>query len=135
MARFIVEAKGLEKGRVVSAFPNGHVFGSQEDIFEIEKKDGDRTKWAGTFVIVDIPDMLIEEAQALAAPVITYSDGPIDEITGLPTPIATIVYNSAGLFDFDKMAKTGPEKQKLTVDFRVELSRVDALPHITIRTA
>lgn len=135
MARLLVIADGSRKGQISVAKPDGHVFGAMEDKGQYQRKHGNVDEWPGTFVIVDMVGMTIEEATELADPVITYKAGEIDPIDGKPKQIATIHYNSKGLVDFEAMAGTSERSDKLTVDRTVSREVTEVREYITERTS
>lgn len=135
MARLLVRTKGGVKGDITAVFPNDHVFGAMEDIVEHKKRYGNTDRWSSSFVIVDIPDMSIEEARLLKESVVTRKDGAIDEATGLPEDIFTIHYNSKGNIDYEAMADTPEKITTLQKDSRVIINKVDANSKIVERSA
>lgn len=134
MARLLVIASGERKGQISVARPDGHVWGAMEEKRQYQRKHGNVDRWPDTFVIVDLEGMTVEEATALADPVVTYRDGEIDSIDGRPKRIATIHHNSRGLVDFDSMAGTPERSDELTVDRRVRRQVADVRQYITERT-
>ncbi len=135
MARLLVMASGERKGQISVAKPDGHVWGAMEDKAQYQVKHGNVDGWPDTYVIVDLVGMTIEEATALADPVVTYKDGEIDPIDGLPKQIATIHHNSRGLVDFESMADTSEMNTELAVDSKVSRKVVEVLQYITERTS
>ena len=133
MARLLVHANGERKGQIVVGVPNEWVFGAMEDKDQYRAKYGDSDGWPDTFVIVDLPDMSIEEAEELAAPVMTYKDGAIDPLDGLPKQILTIHYNSKGLVDFEAMADTSAKLTELSDDRKVSRNVEEVRQYITER--
>lgn len=135
MARLLVRTKAGFKGDISTVKPNSHMFGAMEDIVEHKKKYGNTNKWSGNFVIVDIPDMLLEEAQLLREPVVTRIDGNIDEITGKPKDVWTIHYNSKGNIDYEAMADTPEKVTILNKDSKVTATKLESQSKIIERTA
>jgi hypothetical protein len=135
MARLLVLAKGRRKGQISVAKPDDHVWGAMEDKRQYQRKHGNTDNWPGTFVIVDLVGMSIEEATALADPVVTYKDGEIDPIDGKPKRIATIHHNSRGLVDFDAMTDTPERGDDLTANRTVSRDVSEVRQHITERTS
>jgi hypothetical protein len=128
-----VIADGIRKGQISVAKPDAHVFGAMEDKRQYQRKHGNVDKWPATFVIVDLVGMAIEEATALADPVVTYRDGEIDPIDGKPKQIATIHHNSKGLVDFEAMAGTSERSDELAADRTVARDVTEVRQYITER--
>ena len=133
MARLLVIANGPRKGEISVAKPDGWVFGAMEEKLRYRLKHGNVDDWPDTFVIVDLAGLSIEEATALADPVITYADGPIDLADGLPEQIITIHHNSKGLIDFDAMANTGTRTTELADDRKIQRNVGEVREYITER--
>lgn len=119
MACLLVVSNGPDKGNISAAKPDGFVFGAMEDKGQHLIKYGNLDKWSDNFVVVELTGMTIEEAEGLVAPVITYADGPIDKITGLPRQIPTYHYNSKGLINFEAMAHTPERVSELTKNRKI----------------
>lgn len=135
MARLLVLAHGPRKGEISIAKRDGVPFGSMEDKAEHLRRYGNLDRWPDTFVIVSLLEMSIEEAEELASPVVTWKDGPIDPLDGLPKQIPTMHYNSKGLIDFEAMADTGKRMDDLTEDRKISRSVGEVREHITERTS
>ncbi|KKN70654.1 hypothetical protein LCGC14_0429270 [marine sediment metagenome] len=133
MARLLVFANGPDLGQISVAKPDGWVFGTMEDKAQYRLKHGNVDDWPDTFVIVDLEGLSIEEATALADPIVTYRDGPIDLADGLPKQIITIHHNSKGLIDFDAMVNTGTRIAELADDGKVQRNVGEVRAHIVER--
>lgn len=119
MARLLVKTKLEYRGDIVSVHPNDYVFGTNEDITRHRLKYGDTTRWSGNFVIVDLPDMALAEAERLLEEVVTSRDGPI----------------SRGNIDYDGMANTEDRQDKLADNYKVERNASDVMDKIAERVA
>lgn len=118
MARLLISTKPHQKGKIIHVLPNDGVFGYMEDFERFSIKYPERT-WDSKLVIVDLPKMPVEEAQALVEA--DMDEEVIDQETGEVIKERVIRYTHKGVVDYESLERRAdPERKTLDTIKKIE---------------
>lgn len=108
MARLVVLTTPGEAGTISCALRDGQFVGYKVDYDAYVARHGSDNGFPDRFVIIDVPDMSLEEAERLAAPVIEYETFIDPDFGTESLQPKAIPYHSTSLIDYPKLEQREP---------------------------
>lgn len=125
MVRFLCIAKGVRKGEVSVAMPDGHVFGRMEDYDQYVAHFGSDKGWPDSFVIVDVPDMTVEEGETLSRPAVHFEPG--NDPLAPEAKLEIIDHIHAAVIDFEPLERFTDSRETLVSHRKIARDRLAVL--------